>query len=329
MKPRIDPRDIVFNVVWTGTAFSVLRRLTDTVMAHEPCRFRFIANACPPSEVDAIRAHAAAHPDQIVDVVVASDGPMLRHGDCLDIVLRSTDDGPLFSLLDPDILATGPFLKPFLDLLDEHDAVTAGIELWSLDSVRPDGHVGVNGEIFYDRDGYVFGSPHFALYRSGPLRETVRRWGVGFSSAGNDLSDAAKARIEELGRTYWIYDTGKVVNILLQGDGGRLVHQDDDRLVHVGGLAHFLAPPQSMADDSGAPGSRWGITDRWDEWENQGDRYFVASQAARHLRAEAMGEPVPPLPTDVTPSMAERLGRLRAALSTLPPLTDAERTSPT
>jgi hypothetical protein len=324
MRPRIDPRDIVFNVVWTGTVFSALRRFTDTVMTHEPCRFRFIANACPPSEVDALHAYAAAHADRVVEVTVASTGAMLRHGDCLDQVLGSTDDGPLFSLLDPDILATGPFLAPFIDQLDHHDAVTSGTELWSEDNIRPDGHIGVNGEIFYDRDGYVFGSPHLAIYRAGPLRATIRRWGAGFSSAGNDISDEARARLDELGRSYWIYDTGKIVNILLQGDGGPLVHLESEEIVHVGGLAHFLSPPQPSEGAAGL-GSNWGNTDRWNEWENQGDRFFVASQAARHLHAEASGQPLPPLPTDIAPSMVTRLARLRSALETLPPLTDDDR----
>lgn len=311
---------MVLNIVWTGTSFSVLSRFTDTVLAHEPVRLRFVANACPPSEIEAMEAYAARHPGRITDVTVVSSGAMLRHGDCLDEVLRTSDDGAVFGLLDPDILVTGPFLGPLLDALVDHDVVTSGTELWSVDNVRPEGHIGVNGEIFFDRDGYVFGSPHLALYRTGPLRATMARWDVGFSSAGNDIPEATKARVAELGRAYWIYDTGKLVNILLQGDGASLVHLECEHVVHVGGLAHFLAPPQPVPDEHGNVQRVWGQTDRWGEWEAQGDRFYVAGQAARMLLAQSAGAPLPPVPEDLDPSMADRIGRLRAALETLRPV---------
>lgn len=310
--------DVVFNVVWTGTVFSALRSFTTSILDREPVRLRFLANACPPEELAAMEAFRRDRPDAVVEVRVVSDGRMVRHGDCLDAVVRDRDDGELFGLLDPDILATGPFVDDFLSLLDGRAAVTSGAELWSADNVRPPDHIGVPGEFFYDQDGFVFGSPHFSLYRRGPLLETLDRWGVGFSSAGNDIPDATRARLDELGRSFWIYDTAKIVNILLQGDGHALVHREHDHLVHVGGLAHFLAPPQPTTDEQGRVTREWGQEDRWGEWEGQSDRFLVAGQAARILRAAAAGEPPPPPPTGTSPFLLGRLRRLREALATLP-----------
>lgn len=307
--------DLVFNIVWTGTVFSALRPFTESILAHEPVRLRFLVNACPPEEIAAMEAFAAANGSSVVDVEVVSTGRMLRHGDCLDLVVRNDDDGPLFGLLDPDILATGPFVDRFLHLLRGRAAVTSGVELWSSHNVRPADNIGVSGEFFYDQDGFVFGSPHLAIYRRAPLLETMDRWGVGFSSAGNDIADVTRKRLEALGRSFWVYDTGKVVNILLQGDGHEVVHEDLDQLVHVGGLAHFLAPPQ--ATEGAEP--EWGQHDRWDIWEGQGPRFQLAGQAARFLRAQARGRPLPPPPEGLTPFLAERVDRLRRALATLAP----------
>ncbi|MBX3314987.1 MAG: hypothetical protein KF906_11770 [Actinobacteria bacterium] len=311
--------DLVFNVVWTGTVFSALHRFTDSILAHEKVRLRFLANACPPEEVTAMEAYATARPGSVVDVRVVSTDRMLRHGDCLDLVVREQDDGALFGLLDPDILATGPFIDRFLDLLRGRAAVTSGVELWSADNVRPADNIGVSGEFFYDQDGFVFGSPHLAIYRREPLLATMDRWGVGFSTAGNDIADTTRRRLEELGRSFWIYDTGKVVNILLQGDGYGLVHEDLDALVHVGGLAHFLAPPQPTVGEDGSLQREWGQHDRWDIWEGQGPRFLIAGQAARFLRAQSRGKPLPPPPDGLTPFLADRVHRLRTALATLPP----------
>ncbi|MCB1246240.1 MAG: hypothetical protein KDB69_03125 [Acidimicrobiia bacterium] len=314
--------DVVFNVVWTGTTFSTLTDFTTTVLARSRARMRFIANACPPSEIDAMVRFSDRHAGRVVEVMVASSGRMLRHGDCLDLVLNERDDGPLFCLLDPDILVTAPFMGVYLRTLDRCSAVTSGREIWSDDNIRPNGHIGVNGEIFFDRDGFVFGSPHFALYRSADLRATTTRWGVGFSSAGSDVPEPAREQLKSMGRSYWIYDTGKVVNILLQADGSRLVHIENDHLVHVGGLAHFLSPPEPTVSEDGTLIREWGQTANWGEWEGQGDRYFVAGHAARLLKARAERTSPPEMPTDVDATMTAKLHTLRAAIATLDHPTD-------
>ena len=90
----------------------------------------------------------------------------------------------------------------FLSRLDAGAAgITSGRGVWSETDVVPEGHVGVNGEYFYSRDGYLFGSPHFGIYRSDVLLEVKERWSIGFGSGG-DLTDEAKAALEAAGHNY-------------------------------------------------------------------------------------------------------------------------------
>src|SRR5690606_22166711 len=102
---------------------------------------------------------------------------------------------------------------------------------------------------FFDEDGFTFGSPHLAMYRRDALDETFRRWGVGFASAGPELEPATRARLAEAGRDYKLFDTGKIVNILLQCDGQRLLHTEHPDLLHVGGMSHYLSPPAHIEID--------------------------------------------------------------------------------
>lgn len=307
--------DLVFSVVWTGTVFERLSLFTDSLLDATGARFRFVANQCPAEQIAAMERYAEDHDGRIVEVLDVSSRVMIRHGDALDAVLRTRDDGDHFCFIDPDICARKPFLGPFLHALETAAAVTSGRELWSTHNVRPADHPGVSGEHFFDQDGFVFGSPHLALYRREPLLATMDRWGVGFSSAGNDITEATRARLADAGRDYWIFDTAKIVNVLLQADGHVLEHIEHADLVHIGGLSHFLAPPVHPPDAGPEEPRPWG-TDVWDwgKWEGQSARYAVAGYTARVLDALQAGDPVPDPPIDVDPGLADRVERVRESM---------------
>lgn len=311
----IAEEQLVFNLVWTGTVFDTLQVFVLSQMAHSDARFRFVANACPPEQIAKMERFAARFPDRVTDVTVASPHQMIRHGDCLEAIRTSRDDGPCFSLIDVDIIARGPFLAPYLErLADGAAAVTAGKEVWSTTNVRPADHPGVNGEYFFDQDGFTFGSPHFAIYDRAALDQTCGRWSVGFDIAGNDVPDAARARMVELGRDYWVYDTAKVVNILLQADGGRLEHAEHPDLLHIGGVSHFLAPPPAVTETGEPTEAAWWQTADWGEWDGMADRFAVARFTAAVIQAAVAGEDVPVLPAGVDPEVASRLDDVTKAI---------------
>lgn len=304
-RPRED--DLVFNVVWTGTVFRYLRMFVASQIAQSRARFRFVANGCPAEQVAAMEDFAARLPDRVVEVLDVS-AEMVAHGVALDRVRSQRDDGGWFCLIDPDIKANAPFVPCFADLLaDGCAAVTSGKEVWSDDNVIPVDHPGVAGEFFYDRAGFVFGSPHLAIYDRGALDATTARWGVGLGSAGPDLSDAASARLAAMGHTYLIYDTGKITNALLQADGNRLVHLDLPQLIHIGGLSHYLSPASYISLDDGelAPEwIRWGIT----------SRYHVTKFTALTLRHLYEDRPAPAIPEGADPVMKAKLELVQVEL---------------
>lgn len=313
MTGLVDESQVVFNVVWTGDVFDHLSTFVASQMAHSGARYRFLANACPPAQIDAMQAFASQRPGRVVEVLEVSTDRMVRHGDALDLVLRTRDDGELFALIDPDILARGSFLPLFLAQLADHDAVTSGKEVWSDHNIRPADHPGVNGEYFFDQDGFVFGSPHLAIYRRAAVEETVQRWGVGFSSAGNDIPEAARDALRRMGRDYWIFDTAKIVNILLQAEGRSLCHVEHPDLLHIGGVSHFLAPPSSVPGHTPA----WGEGADWGEKPGMAGRYAVARYTAQVIQELDAGRDAPEMPSDVDAALRSRLELVRSELIAL------------
>jgi hypothetical protein len=301
----------VFNIVWTGSVFPYLRHFVASQMRHSGARFRFVANGCPSDQVRLMEECAATASGRVVEVLVSST-TMGRHGAALDAVLEARDDGEFFCFADPDILAERPYLHAFAAVLDDGCAgVTSGKGVWTDSVVVPPGHPGVPGECFYSQDGYLFGSPHFAIYRRTALQDTISRWGARLDTAVGDLAPEAKDALVTAGHTYWIYDTGKILNILLQESGHRLCHLEHPALLHIGGMSHYLAPPKGRGE-ARAPGEASDLGLPWPP-----ARLEVARYTAALLRALSRGGPPPEAPGGLDADLAGRLDRVCTAVTNL------------
>jgi len=305
--------ELVFNIVWTGKVFPFLKYFVSSQMAHCGARFRFLANGCSPEQIPLMEEFREQHPDRILEVLLVSED-MQAHGAALDTAMAQRDDGEFFSLIDPDILARGPFLADFAArLAADCDGVCSGQGIWVDDPTIPVGQIGVSGEYFYAQDGYLLGSPHFAIYRRDRLDATFARWEIGFKSAGvRRLTQEGRDLLKAIGQTYWLYDTGKIANIFFQEDGNKLCLFEHENLMHIGGMSHYLSPP----DGGGAAYDADWVPDE-SEWKWPVTRLEVAAYTAVVLRNLAAGRPAPEIPAEVDPSVAPRLERVRDELITL------------
>jgi hypothetical protein len=297
----------VFNIVWTGRVFPYLKYFVASQMAQSDARFRFISNGCPPEQITLMEEFAGKHADRIVEVFVAAP-TMEAHGVALDMVRAERDDGDYFCLIDPDIIATAPFVGEFsAALAGGCSGVTSGRGVWNDDLRPPEGSFGVAGEHFYSRDGFLFGSPHFAMYHRDAIEDTMARWNVGFRSAGPELDAATKTALLDAGPEFRLFDTGKIVNALLQIDGRRLCHFEHDALLHVGGVSHYLSPPEHQHDPEGhgkEPELKW-------PWP--AGRLEVARFTGQLLRNLVDGKPVP-APPAVDSANAEQMRVVEGAI---------------
>jgi len=300
-------KDVVFNITWTGDVYHHLRYFLGSLLAHTDARFRYLANSCSPESVRAMKEFAARNPDRVIEVMeVSPEGTMIAHGTAIDMVLRERDDGPFLAFIDCDIKARGPFLSEFLTGLEEADAITSGKEVWIDSNVQPADHPGVDGQYFFRSDGFVYGSPHMAIYHRQPLIDALDRFGVDFSVSGmRKMPESTWDHLVEQGFKMLAFDTGKVANILLQSNGSSLIHREHENLVHIGGLSHYLAPPEWDKHESptGEP--------TWTTWKGMTPRSQVARYAADAMRAVLAGESAPDLPPDLDASMRAKLELVR------------------
>ncbi len=286
--------------------FRYLRSFVASQMQYCDARYRFVANGCAADQIALMEQFRAKHPDRVVEILETS-AAMVPHGAALDAVLAQRDDGAFFCTVDPDILALGRYLAPFTNALANCAAITSGRGVWRDDDVIPPGHPGVSGEFFYSQDGFLFGSPHFAMYRRQPLEATMQRWNLSFAEGGKGLSASARTRLADAGHDYFIYDTGKLVNIFLQIDGETMCHEEHPNLMHIGGLSHYLSPPSHVVNDGEEEPD-------WARWRGMSSRFEVARFTAAVLRDLCHDRIPPSVPENLSTEMKHKLQRVREAL---------------
>jgi hypothetical protein len=282
----------VFNVVVTPGTFRYLRLFTRSLIVHSTVRIRIASNGCPSDELQLMRAFASEH-DRRVEVFQLSSPAMVPHGSALDELYAAHDDGDYFCFVDSDVKAKRPFMATFLELLERVDVVTSGNVAWSDDSILPPETTDVVGRHAVGHDGFVYGSSYLAIYGRSQIERVRESWDVTFRAYAFDkLAPSVQRRLAEMGREFRLYDTAKVFNILLQGDGFVLTHVENPALVHVGGISQYLSDPSVLGRTSDTPVPWFAASgtgrERWD----------FARWAAATLRSIVDGDPAPELPEE-------------------------------
>jgi hypothetical protein len=290
--------DVVFNVVVTPGTFRFLQFFTRSLLAQSEVRLRLVANGCPPAELKTIHDFAAEHRRRVETFPLPSPA-MQPHGAALDQVYLAHDDGEYFCFVDSDVKAKRPFMPMFLELLTRADAVTSGNVAWAEDTVLPAGSPDLPGRYAFGHDGFVYGSSYLAIYARGAVERVREHWGVTFrATASEKLPAPVQRQLAAMGRQFGHYDTAKVMNILLQGDGFVLTHVENPALVHIGGISQYLSDPSVLGRDSGAAESAEAPVPWFAASASGRDRWEFARWAATMLRSLVDGEPEPDLPED-------------------------------
>jgi hypothetical protein len=294
----------------TPGTFRYLQLFTRSLLAQSELRVRIAANGCPAGELQLMRRFAEDHGPR-VEVFELSGSTMVPHGLALDEIFGECDDGDYFFFVDSDVKARRPFMEMFLALLARFDVVTSCNVAWSDDSILPVAATDLVGRHAVGHDGFVYGSSYLAIYRRAAIERVRSAWGVTFRAYPYDrLAPTVQRRLAEMGRQFRLYDTAKVLNILLQGDGFALTHVDNPALAHVGGISQYLSDPSVLGrTDTSASGASvpWFATSgagrqRWD----------FARWAAAMLRSIVDGEPAPELPAD--PAQRSRANEVQREL---------------
>lgn len=298
--PAVREQELVWNVVFTPGTFRHLRPFTTSLLAESRSSVRLVANGCPDDEVALMRAYARGRPGR-ARVHRLAEPAMVTHGDALEELYAATDDGACFCFCDSDVIARGPFAAEFAARAERVACVTSGSISWGGDTVLPAGSRALAGRFAVGGDGFVYGTSFFALYRRAAVDAVRGRFGVTFRGyAHATLPDAARRRIEEMGRAFDLYDTAKALNILLQGEGLGVEHVEHPALLHLGGISAFLS---DAAGGNAAPPPHGAPARRLDAARRTA-AVLAALTAGDHARARTLADADP----ELRPVLGELVG---------------------
>jgi hypothetical protein len=240
---------VCWNIVFTPGTFRYFRLFTRSLLANTDARVRLVANGCSRDEIGEMCAFTDGSAGRITLLVLPGE-EMTPHGFALTTVFDATDDGDLFCFVDSDVKARTRFMPVLLEALGDHVAVTSGDVAWSDDTTLPAGARDVVGRHAVGADGFVYGSSYLAMYRRAAVTRVRDDWGVTFAAYGyTALPRHVQAGLDAQGRRFDLYDTAKVLNILLQAGSDTVVHIANPDLFHVGGISQYLSHLRTAGTD--------------------------------------------------------------------------------
>ena len=178
---------------------------------------------------------------------------MVKHGQAL-AYLQKRESSDYFCFMDSDILATGDFLSALVPDLTHQTAMFSGSPLWSSpnEQVLPDNDTRMRGWYSTTHTGVCLGSTYFAIYDNDALTRCVDTTGIDFCRySWSNVPISHQQQLREMGLQKDVYDTGKLLNLLLFTEGRKLVNQNSPCLQHLGGISTYQAGLRSQQLTSG------------------------------------------------------------------------------
>jgi len=234
--------ELRFNIVYTpGTvrflhffAFSLLRRLN--------CSFRLAANGCSPEEIHLLRRMCGRYPDR-AELLRLPFHEVVTHGQALSY-LQSLERSDHFCFMDSDILATGDFLSDITPLVGRYAGVFSGTPLWCRDEeqILPEAFPFMVGRYNRTDKDVCLGSTFLAVYDNRVLAQVIQATGINFEwRSWPDIPSRCRDQLTRMGLARREYDVGKLLNLLLLGQGEHLVHVESPHLHHIGGMSTYIS----------------------------------------------------------------------------------------
>jgi hypothetical protein len=233
---------LTFHVVFVPGTVQDLRIFIPSLAAWGGgCRFRLVSNGCSPAEEQQLQHLAALAP--CFEFYRLPGRGTWRHGRVLSF-LQQRETSRYFAFLDSDIFAAGDFLRDLSARSGPVDALFSCPPVWiddQLMTVQP-GFKLAGGPCFQMADGFCIGGSYFAIYDNRLLDDCMKTYGIDLHPySWNEIPRALRERLEASGRKLMVYDTTKLVNILMNLDGHSCQHVTTPHLFHVGGVSCLVA----------------------------------------------------------------------------------------
>lgn len=255
-------QSLLFHIIYTPGTVRALLPFVDTLLRWSDCAYCLVGNGCADEEMRLLRARCVGEPRLTWRSLPF--GRKVEHGQALNLLFAASNQ-PSFCFMDSDILATGDFMAELRPALP---GVAGLFSAWPItikaeERILADGCGFIGGRHSHTTDGRCLGGSYFAIYERAALSRAFAQAPAGFNRGyWAQLPRRTRRFLRGIGQERRFYDTGRVLNLYLQQQGGVLRVHDCAALLHLGsysiyaggGAARRTLPPWLKLARSGG---RW------------------------------------------------------------------------
>jgi hypothetical protein len=241
---------LLFYIIYTPGTVRTLLPFVDTLLHWSDCTYCLIANGCGEDELTLLRDRCAAEPrlnwQRLPWPYKVEHGHALNH-------LFAISDLPYFSFMDSDILATGDFMAELRPLLPDAAGLFSAwpMTIKAQERLLPAASSFIAGRHSHTEAGLCLGGSYFAIYVRAVLKRSLAQAPDGFNRGyWAQLPRRTQRFLCTIDQERRFYDTGRLLNLYVQSQGGKLCVHDCSVLLHLGSYSIYTGRARSTS-------SRW------------------------------------------------------------------------
>ncbi len=226
-------------IIYTPNSVKYLIHFLPSLLKYSTYKFCLVSNGCALKERAILQKTAAS--SERISYYCYPTNQMQIHGKVLTH-LQARCQEEYFCFMDSDIFATAPL--PDLKKIMEREQLTglfSAMPIWVKRSeyIFKPHFQQMLGTFNQMQNGTCIGSTYFAIYKNAALNEIIQHYGVCFDEcARSSLPIDIQAELHRLGYHQTTFDTGKVINLLLNKHKFALKNIEIDELCHIGGTSY-------------------------------------------------------------------------------------------
>lgn len=228
-------KEPVFNIIYIPDTVAYQSVALVSLLLNSAFSFRLVGNSLCEDEARLLESIANCS-DRLSFVNFESDF-IIPHGTLLDLLFHS-EDHPLFCFCDSDIFLFNSLSTSPAKLIGNHHVFSSAGRIENDGGAVYTGFKGGATTVSPDLK-IPLATSFFCVYKRDELGLMMDQYKVGFEQYRNvnQVPSDAQQKLSELGLDFTMFDTGKLLSVLLHCEGKRGRYQEIDGLIHIGGMS--------------------------------------------------------------------------------------------
>lgn len=230
---------MTFHIIYTPESVKYLTHFIPSLLEYTTYNLCLVSNGCLPKERAILKK--ISETNKRLSYYCFPTNQMQIHGKVLTH-LQARCNEKYFCFMDSDIFATDIFPDLQEKMKSERlSGMFTGMPLWVKKSeyIFKSNFKAMLGTFNQIENSVCIGSTYFAVYKNDDLNQIIQHYGICFDEiASISLPYNIQKELNKLGYFQTSFDTGKVINILLNKHNYNLQNIEIPELCHIGGTSY-------------------------------------------------------------------------------------------